>query len=445
MNRCVIVLLFVFWPAAASADGDADRTARLAAQYEASGQFQLAADAYRETVRGLAARNGDFDLTLFEPLLGVGRSLSALGEDGTATDALLKAQNILRRNEGVHAIQQLEVIDELTHMAMRRSDAISADTQQRLSFLVSDRHHGKGSPESLQASYKLIAWYVDTGQYHLALTTVRRILDARLDGVSKSNPQLIEAHILAAKIRRLSGICCSEKSLEKVLDILDANPDLPMDTRARVYGELADAFIASRRPERAAEYYGLGQSAEHAPPRLIAMTRILADQPPVRTTVYRARENQITGTSSMVRMTWAEQVAAPDEAPQIFVVPNSENDYTTTIIETPASPGARRRTREVIGRPFQFLTDQLQVILPNSRRDTAKMSEMAVTLDFTVKRDGRVHNVEVTESNAPVRVNRLMREVLSKTRYRPALHNGVPTREDHVTVTQTFINTNHGT
>jgi len=62
-----------------------------------------------------------------------------------------------------------------------------------------------------------------------------------------------------------------------------------------------------------------------------------------------------------------------------------------------------------------------------------------ITLDFTVKNDGSLEDIEILESNAPVKVNKLMREVLSKVKYRPALTNGVPVTKEHVSLTQTFI------
>jgi len=62
-----------------------------------------------------------------------------------------------------------------------------------------------------------------------------------------------------------------------------------------------------------------------------------------------------------------------------------------------------------------------------------------ITLDFTVKNDGSIENIEILETNAPVKVNKLMREVLSKVKYRPALTNGVPVTREHISLTQTFI------
>jgi hypothetical protein len=93
----------------------------------------------------------------------------------------------------------------------------------------------------------------------------------------------------------------------------------------------------------------------------------------------------------------------------------------------------------VIGKPFQFYYDQLRTLLPLRLKKDDALNEVQITLDFTVKNDGSLENIEILETNAPVKVNKLMREVLSKVKYRPALTNGVPVTREHISLTQTFI------
>jgi len=53
--------------------------------------------------------------------------------------------------------------------------------------------------------------------------------------------------------------------------------------------------------------------------------------------------------------------------------------------------------------------------------------------------------VQFVETNAPLKLNQLMRRALAKTRYRPALANGIPVDTEHVRLIQTFDVDDHET
>ena len=235
MSRYACVLALLILPAFAAAD------LQTAAQHEIDGKFQLAIDTYQQVIDEIVAETGEYSIQLFEPLLGQGRSLSALDRNEAATQVLQLAQHVLRRNEGVYTLRQIEVVDQLTEMAMRDGDPSRANTQQKFSFYISKRFYDQDHLAVFAASYRLANWYLETGQLTKGLTlTTNMIKD--LEETHKNHPQLIDAYLLAAKIRRLKGSCCSEKHLAKVLEIIDRNPDLPIDVKSQVYLELADAL-----------------------------------------------------------------------------------------------------------------------------------------------------------------------------------------------------------
>ena len=89
--------------------------------------------------------------------------------------------------------------------------------------------------------------------------------------------------------------------------------------------------------------------------------------------------------------------------------------------------------------PYQFLREQLENVLPLSYRNATSMAEISIEASFTVSENGRISDIEFTNSNAPVKLNRLMRKVLRKSRFRPALVAGRPVSEQNVTLTQSFI------
>ena len=440
MIRVFTLLMLSVWTLTVVGDTDTDRVIRQAQQHEADGEFQEAADAWQSAASMTADQSGNFDIALFEPLMGQGRSLSALGHYEDAVNAFQNAQNVVHRNEGVFTVRQLAIVEELTEIALRKGEPLGADKQQKFAFIISRRFYNNGSLEALAASHKLVNWYIDTGQFQLAQNQLKQILkEMELSGRDK-DPALIDTHILAAKARRLSGICCSEKYLQTVLDILEANPDLPSDISSRAYHELADAFIVSRKPEEAAKYYGLGQQQSDEP-KLIAKSKPLDQSRLSQVTLYNVISNPLPGGERIVRMTRDEQLSSPFQEPQQFLVPDPVDDYNVRIVDQMKSPDKRTRTLDVVGSPFRFYTDQLEFILPHSLRKADKLAEISIILDFTVQSDGEVQNVEIIESNAPRKLDRLLRDALLKSSFRPALdNNGLPINKDHVRITQMFIN-----
>ena len=431
MSRNLCLLSILLLPAFATAD------LPTAAQYETDGEYQLAIDTYQTVIDQIVAESGEYSLQLFEPLLGQGRSLSALGQNESATEILQQAQHMLRRNEGVYTLRQIEVIDQLTAMAMKDGEPGRADTQQKFSFFISERFYGQDHLAVFEASSRLANWYLNTGQLTKGLALTSNMIKD-LEETHKNHPQLIDAYILAAKFRRLKGTCCGEKHLSKVLEILDGNPGLPVDVKSQVYLALADTFLLSRKQDKAQAFYAK-VNYQNAPPQLISMTKALIDpNKNQRITTYRPEES-LFASSRVTRMTREELLSSSHVAPQQFSIPQTDSEYNFQITNPMEVRRADEKIKVVIGKPIQFYYDQLRTLLPLRLKKDEALNDVKITLDFTVKNDGSLYNIEILESNAPVKVNKLMREVLSKVKYRPALANGVPVTKEHVSLTQSFI------
>ena len=95
--------------------------------------------------------------------------------------------------------------------------------------------------------------------------------------------------------------------------------------------------------------------------------------------------------------------------------------------------------RELIGYPFQFYRDQVHYLLRFSNRGGEQTKQAKITIDFTVNIDGSLTNIEIIETNAPIKINQLIKKTLSKTTFRPALLAGKPIVSDHVRITQIFF------
>ncbi len=437
MHICQLIALFAsaFWMTWAAASPETDGLMATAQEFERAEQYERARVAYEEAETAIGVSGTGFEPALAPILMGKGRSLRRLGRPIDAVDAFEQALHVLRRSEGVYTLSQLEVIDELTDMALEDRDPLSADTQQRLAHYISARQFGDDEPESLPSHLRLTEWYINSGQYARALRHITSVLDKVQIG--PTDPRRIQGHVLAAKARRLQGICCSEKALKDVLTIVEANPDLPADTRNSAYLALGDALTISRKPEDAAYYYGLTGEEMTSPPQLVAMMRVLDRSRQSRLTMYKASESPAR-SNVLTRMTRDESLSANHQPPQLFFVPLGSHQYNLRIMDTIDQVSRSDSIYQVVGRPFQFYTEQLRTLLPVKQSTANEISKMKVTLSFTVEADGSLEDAVVIDSNAPLKVNRLMLNVIDNARYRPALQGGVPVRTENVTVTQTF-------
>jgi hypothetical protein len=436
MHICQLISLIAltFWVTGVVATPETDELLAAAGAFERQQQYDKALAAYEEAEALINHAGTGFERELFAPLMGKGRSLRGLGNPVEANDAFEQALHVLRRNEGVYTLTQLEVIDQLTEMALVNRDPMAADTQQQLAHYISERQYGQGSPELLPSDWRLVRWYIDSGQYSRALRHVTATLEA-LDSPA-TDPRRIEGHLLAADARRLQGICCSEKPLQDALAIVEANPDLPADLRHSAYLALGDAFIVSRKPEEAAQYYSMIEDDMTRPPQPIAMSRVLDRSRQSLLTMYKV--NDAPRSSGLTRMTRDESLSADYQPPQQFRVPLGDNDYNVRIMDTMGGPSESDKIYSVVGRPFQFYTEQLRTLIPIRERSADEISKMEITMSFTVETDGRLTEAVIVESNAPTKVEKLMRDVIDNARYRPGLEQGIPVRIENVTVTQSF-------
>jgi tetratricopeptide (TPR) repeat protein len=415
----------------------AEDTLAVAAGYEVNGDYEAALAAYSILLDETSSEKGDFAIDLIEPLMGLSRGYMATGSIDLAEETLRRAQHISHRNEGVYSPKQFEAIELLTRIALNSNDPGEADKQQRFLFFLGV--HNFDGLEVLPVYMRYSRWFIETGQYQMARKTLEQAIDLVLETSTEQDIRQLEPLRLLAKIRRFEGSCCGEKSLKKALEIISTNDSIAGDLRSEAYSELADAYTLRGKPDEAARFYLLAWKATNdgtdQAPRMIAMSGKLNTARRTRTKSYRMGQDRFSGFSRMEPISIDEDIAAKDKDPQQFLVPLQDSNYNIKSSDAMRSSNSQEK---MIGRPFQFFLAQIQNILPNSMKHDASLASISISLDFTVTAEGTIRDVEFTKSNAPVKLNRLMEEVIKKTRFRPALVDGHPVSTQNVTVIQSF-------
>ncbi|MBO6555204.1 MAG: energy transducer TonB [Pseudomonadales bacterium] len=388
-------------------------------------------DRLEAEVERLAREGGPFSEHLFEPLIALAELLMSEGDFETATDTLHRAQNISHRNEGVYTPKQLSVITMLTNMALADGNYSDANRQEKFRFFVTKHHLDENDPEVLFAYADMATWYMNTGQSRRARRLLREAL--AMAGRMGSNP--LPLAILMNKARRMEGLSSNPKELLAALESVDRSD---RDTLVTAYLDVADSLLVYRKDKQAAEYFQM--AAELSPvdgdsePRPITIRRSLSE---LRADTERYRFDQdFFGRQRLDKMTTEEALEDQNLEPQWFLLDAEQTQRGFTIPDSHERSDPTKEMENLIGYPLVFSEEQLFNLLPFGAQ--RRIHTLSVEVSFTVKVNGDLADIEVVESTAPVKLNRLIMDALRRVYYRPALENGVPVERTDIRMIQTF-------
>lgn len=385
-------------------------------------------------IESLKLQAGPFSLDLFTPLMELARLQLDFGQKEEAIDTLQRAQNIAHRNEGVYSPKQLPIIALLINLVMDEGKYQDANRYKRFAFFVSTHFYDDKSHEVLNAYAELADWYMNTGQSRRASNLIK---DAK-ELVESTGQNPIRFNILDNHAMRLGENCCNPKKL--ITALAERSGETTPETLSTAYLEIADSLILGGKARRANDYFKLANeiSPLDSPARPIAFRRSLKAPLSAQSKSYYVVRNMPLSTQERLRrMTQQEQLKTLSLEPQWFQFdPEAKHQgfETRDLGETYAR---EKRTYAMVGHPILFSEDQLDQLLP--LRWENNKEELSITMSFTVTETGDLQDVEIVESNAPSRLNRLITQALRRTYYRPALEAGKPITSEEITLVQTFV------
>lgn len=394
-------------------------------------------DRLESELETLERAEGPFSDLLFKPLVALAELHISEGDYESAIDSLQRAQNISHRNDGVYTPRQLPLITMLTNMALADGNFDDANRQEKFRFHVSHHHLDETDPEYLFAYADMAEWYMNTGQTRQARRLIKeaQAIADRLD----RNP--LPLAILMNKARRLEGLNTNPKALIATLNNTEKSD---RDTLVSAYQVAADSLLLSRKEELAADYFSkaaeVSALAGNAEPQPITMRRALQH---LRADTERYRfETDPFNQARLDRMTREEMLEDVTVEPQFFLMNADQSQQGFDMPEGSERTNPAKDTERLVGDPLMFSEEQLFNILPASV--TRRLGEIRIEASFTVKTNGDLANIEIKESSAPNKLNRLIMDALRRVYYRPALENGIPVERDNVRLIQTFDSTFSG-
>jgi tetratricopeptide (TPR) repeat protein len=399
----------------------------------------------RNSITEIETEHGEYTNQLIEPYLELANVYLATGRADEAENALRRAQHLMHRDDGVYAMRQLEIVDLLTVMHLAQDKIKTAEAQQQFALQIGRHNTAENSPDLIPALLKLSQWQLETGQFPKSRSTLQETREIITSNFGDKDLRMVAVLRLEARTRLQQGICCAWENLEKAKAIINQN-STGSDEYADLLFELGDAYIIRRKADLAADIYNEAwqvlrqqlsdQPPADSPPRQLAMYKELSEHHSQKKT-YKVDRDPF-GYATYRQINHLDQYFEDQLEPQFFVIPMNENQYNFRIYDRRTQRPDEDPVRKMIGEPIQFDHKQLTFLLPVGYRNDFNMRELSILMDFTVNENGKTSDVLIVESNAPLRLDRLMKRVVQNSLFRPAFEAGEAVRTSHVKFTQTF-------
>jgi hypothetical protein len=191
----------------------------------------------------------------------------------SAEESFRRAQHISHRVGGVFTPEQLEIVDQITRLNLRQGKLIAADREQAFNLRISEQAYGEESEKLLPVLQRLGAYFATRGNM-MPLSTVpdyryyREDLFRRSIALYQRAIRIIEHSygvtdlrlveplrgLARARLLQITNRRASEAALERVLSIVESNPETDLPDRIAAMVGLGDIYTITG-DTRASEVY----------------------------------------------------------------------------------------------------------------------------------------------------------------------------------------------
>lgn len=382
-----------------------------------------AKDNFVSSIRIVENTLGEYSSMLVVSLSQLGMLYYQTGDYAEASTTFRRAQHITHRNDGVYTLDQLPIVDWISRINLASNDTNQADIQQKFYYRINEENYGAHNPKMIPALTKLGNWLRRSGQHRQARSAFSEIVDIMEISDNYSQLALLPALRAISSILYSEGVCCPDEPLDRVLEITVNDPTTDKADELEAVIQLADMSLVKKKESKARRLYQralmmLGKEDGKASKKALDLFGS-----PSSLGVNRA-DDVVQAYRKAINITH-------DDRSTVFVKANRSDSGSALFFAAP-KPAAR----ELIGAPLLLCYPQVLDLV--KKRSRNNLSNYYVKLDYSVDEDGRVQNVEILDSNSPVKLNRYVINMLYSTRYRPRFDNGEPVETNHLNLHQTF-------
>jgi TonB family protein len=269
--------------------------------YLEANQYSPAEAAYTEAVRSAEQHGGRETQRVLAPLIGLGTTLAGAGHHHDAVPHLERAVAIIRAQLGMFDMHQQDVLKTLAGSLTALGRQPEAQDAMVYRVRVAEKTYGEGNPKVIPWFCDLGNWLADIGKNPQAWLTFQTALHIAGTTDSLNAPIIVEplrglarAHMLKASYpdswrqlrnatlgcdgltRRTTAAGCGtpvrnsnglliveprtldpegEQALQRALRILESDPDSPPQTRIETLIQMGDWYQIKESPGEALTYY----------------------------------------------------------------------------------------------------------------------------------------------------------------------------------------------
>ncbi|MBL1433238.1 MAG: hypothetical protein COB94_007335 [Gammaproteobacteria bacterium] len=220
------------------------------------GQHDIAEQLYRRNITMIELHEGQYSEQLIESLAALGHVYEALERNLEAIKIYQRVQHLVHRKEGVYSLEQLSLLDQMVVNYRKLRNFTEADRAQKLRFKIS-QYHSNDVTASLNAQYELADWYVESGQYNLAVKSYKRSIRLIENEYGDNDVRLLRPlrglARAAPSYESFNGR--SNKALKRAQKVLSNNPQAKSDEVALTLVGLADFYMLTNKQQLATDNY----------------------------------------------------------------------------------------------------------------------------------------------------------------------------------------------
>jgi hypothetical protein len=339
--------------------------------------------------QAIESRQGDVTTALIRPLTDLGLLYVEWDRCADAVPLLEHAVRLLRADEGLFTVAQLELFDPLEQCYLALDWQPDFRRAQEYRELIAERAYGRNDPAMLPMLSRTARWYETAGYYISA-----REIHAKALGIIRASGSDDDVRM----VEPLRGIARAYR-LEYMHGVEPLDPGV---NRGSPFESFTPSTIPIRTPDRLGE-----MSLKKAVKSLEAHSR-----PETSSAMSALLIDTLLDLAGWYQMT-SDPRAAMAVYRRAWAVSQIHLDGRETLFDQPQPI------------PFQWI-----IGLP--WRPPKENERYWADVDYTVTRRGRISHVKIEQSDAPKFVQWKLVERLSNTLVRPRFVQGEPVDTEHV-------------
>ena len=370
---------------------------RIEALLEAK-EFGSAIEMASQAIMDILRKTHQYDEQLVDPLILLGDGFHALNEYPLALDSYLRARQITRISKGLHALDQVQVLDREASTLFAMNRVHEANELQERAFAVHLEHYGMESPKILPGMQTLASWYLQTGNIFAARSIFRSCATLSEEMAGTGSRPMIDCLKGLAQTYRLER-WGSTLSLARVVY---RKPSMrnKRERKERFQTRIND--------------YAPGEQA------LLDVIQMLLNQ-----------ETPDFEELTRAKLELADWYLLFGDLKRAFLM------YRNVLISDVSGDSGSFVQKELSTPKLLYMPYPIED-LPSEEDDYQRQVPATVSFSVTVSRTGKVQNASLVSMNPETLDENRYRTTVEFARFRPAFEEGVPVSKREVPMTYQF-------